>query len=100
MIAAWYERLGAVFPGLWFEPKKMIVSGWPWRTHVVIEFIDHVHDRHGNPLPNQGILLFTLCWGRAKELHVYCDTQKIEKNLEILVSQGVSEAGARPIQDA
>src|SRR5687768_3632935 len=45
LIRAWYSRLGTVFPGLWFETKKIIVSGYPWRTNVVIEFIDHVKDR-------------------------------------------------------
>ncbi len=100
LIASWYKRLALVFPGLWFETKKVAVSGPPWRTHVVIEFVDHVKDRQGKPLPNQGILLFTLRWGKACELHIYCDTQELRENLAILESQGVTEAAERPIQDS
>ncbi len=96
-IAAWYGRLAAVFPGLRFEVHDMFVSGPPWRTRAAIEWSDEARDREGRALPNRGMFLIHLAWGRATALHVYCDTSKLEKNLGILVSQGVSEAGAAPI---
>ncbi|MGD0941567.1 MAG: nuclear transport factor 2 family protein [Terracidiphilus sp.] len=99
LIAAWYRRLGAVFEGIEFETKKIFVSGMPWKTFVAVEWADQVRDRAGRPLPNQGVFLITMCWGRATELHIYCDTKKLEENLAILVAQGVAEAGKEPIQD-
>ena len=99
LIAALYRRLGLVFEGIQFETKKIFVSGMPWKTYVAVEWADVVKDRAGNPLPNQGVFLITMRWGRATELHVYCDTVKLQENLAILVSQGVTEAGKEPIQD-
>jgi ketosteroid isomerase-like protein len=99
LIEAWYRRLAIVLPGIRFDPKKILVSGAPWRTYAAVEWVDHVLDRAGNPLPNQGVFVTTLRWGKATEFHVYCDTQKLKKNLAILASQGVAEASAGPIQD-
>jgi ketosteroid isomerase-like protein len=85
--------------GIQFQSKKIIVGGMPWRTYVAAEWADHVSDRTGTSLLNQGVFVITLRWGKVTEFHVYCDTQKLEKNLAVLVSQGVSEAGQEPIQD-
>ncbi|MGA3213907.1 MAG: nuclear transport factor 2 family protein, partial [Terriglobales bacterium] len=72
LIRCWYRRLGLVFDGIKFETKKIFVSGMPWRTYVAVEWVDIVNDRRGNPLPNQGVFLITMRWGRATELHIYC----------------------------
>jgi ketosteroid isomerase-like protein len=96
-IAAWYTRLAAVFPGIRFDVKKLIVSGTPWDTQAAVEWTDEVRDRNGVPLPNQGVFVLRLRWGRAVEFHVYCDTARIEKNLGILAAQGVEQAAAMPI---
>jgi len=96
-ITAWYARLADVFPGLRFDVKQLIVSGPPWNTLAAVEWTDEVPDKHGQPLPNQGVFVLRLRWGRAVELHVHCDTARIEKNLAILASQGVAQATALPI---
>ncbi len=96
-IEAWYRRLAAVFPGIRFHVHKLIVSGPPWNTQAAVEWTDEVRDRAGRPLPNQGVFVLRLRWGRAVEFHVYCDTALIERNLGILASQGVVEAAAQPI---
>jgi len=99
LIRAWYRRLSVVFDGIRFEMKKIFVSGMPWKTYVTVEWVDIVKDRLGNPLPNQGVFIITMKWGRATELHIYCDTGKLKENLAILAAQGVTEAGKEPIQD-
>lgn len=96
-IAEWYERLADVFPRIRFEIRKLIVDGPPWDTQVAVEWQDEVLDREGRPLPNEGIFIMRLRWGRATELHVYCDTARIEENLAILASQGVVAAADAPI---
>ena len=96
-IAAWYARLASVFPGLRFDVKKIIAAGPPWDTQAAVEWTDAVPDREGKPLPNGGVFVIRLRWGKAVELHVHCDTAKIEQNLAILASQGVTQATAAPI---
>ncbi|MGO4714275.1 nuclear transport factor 2 family protein [Bradyrhizobium sp. 2TAF24] len=93
----WYRRLAAVFPGLKFDVRKLIVSGPPWHSLAAVEWVDELHDKKGNPLPNEGVFFITIRWGKVTEFHVYCDTAKIEKNLSILAAQGVVEAAASPI---
>lgn len=94
---AWYRRLTAVFPGLKFDIRKLIVSGPPWKSLAAVEWVDELYDRKGNALPNEGVFVITIRWGKVTEFHVYCDTARIEKNLAILATQGVPEAAAAPI---
>ena len=97
---AWYQRLAAVLPGLQFDVQKIVVSGWPWNTHVAVEWADRVFDQHGKELvPNQGVFVLTLKWGRAVEFHVYCDTQGLSKNLEAIAAQGMAQAALPPLND-
>ncbi|AKU95509.1 hypothetical protein AKJ09_02173 [Labilithrix luteola] len=97
----WYQRLAAVFPGLQFEVQKIVVSGWPWRTFVAVEWKDRVFDIKGIELtPNQGMFMLTLSWGRAVEFHVYCDTQGLAQNLEVIAGQGLAQAALPAISEA
>jgi hypothetical protein len=61
--------------------------------------VDEATDRQGRLLPNQGVFMLRLRWGKAIEFRVYCDTAQIERNLAILAAQGVREASAAPIAD-
>jgi ketosteroid isomerase-like protein len=99
-IRQWYERLANVFPGIQFEIIALAVSGPPWRTTVALEWNDRVSDSDGNPLPNQGVFIFQLRWGKARSLHVHCDTHQLERNLERLAAQGRAAARAAPIDGA
>jgi ketosteroid isomerase-like protein len=95
-IASWYRRLAAVFPGMSFAADKIIVSGPPWRTRVVVEWRDSFPNAPSLS-DNQGVFVITLRWGRAVEFHVYCDTAGLQRNLDLRAAQGVSEAAAAPI---
>ncbi len=97
-ILDWYQRLATVFPGITFQIQQLIVSGPPWNSVAAVEWIDTVNDRQGRPLPNRGVFLITIKWGKVSAFRVYCDTAQIEKNLEILASQGVEAAAAAPIE--
>lgn len=95
----WYARLSKVFPGIKFEICKLVVDGTPWNTQVAVEWKDAVFDKQGEPLPNHGVFIIKLSWGKATSFQVYCDTSQIEKNLARLANQGVFEAALPPIQD-
>jgi ketosteroid isomerase-like protein len=98
-IRQWYARLAEVFPGIRFDIEKLIVAGPPWRTEAAVEWRDEVRDRDGQGLPNQGVFIVRLRWGKAVQLRVYCDTVQIERNLGILAAQGVDAAVAAPISE-
>jgi ketosteroid isomerase-like protein len=96
-IGQWYERFAAVFPGIRFHVRKVVVAGPPWNTEAAVEWSDEARDCRGQPLPNEGVFFLRLRWGKAVEFHVYCDTAQLDRNLAILASQGVAEAVAAPI---
>jgi ketosteroid isomerase-like protein len=96
-IEAWYQRLASVFPGITFAVQKIIVSGPPWDTVAAIEWVDEIHDRRGERLPNEGVFTLRLRWGKAVDFRVFCDTSRLEKNLARLAGQGVDEAALAPI---
>ena len=96
-IQEWYDRLSSVFPDLRFQINELIVSGWPWNTIAVVEWVDFVSDLEGNQYSNQGVHVIRLKWGRVTELHVYCDTELLSRICRTLGAQGNAAAVAPPI---
>lgn len=98
---AWYERLASVLPGMKFDIHKIVSSGWPWHTHVAVEWTMRVFDQKGAELsPNRGMFMLTLRWGRVTELHVHCDTQILAEHLVVIAAQGMQQAALPPIVEA
>jgi ketosteroid isomerase-like protein len=98
-IRSWYNRLAEVFPSLRFDLKKITVNGWPWDTAVAAEWIDYIVAKDGARFSNQGVHAFRIRWGKVTSLHVYCDTEKLDRVLAHQVAQGISAAEAPPIVD-
>ncbi len=96
-IQEWYDRLAVIFPTLHFDITKLIVTGWPWDTHGVIEWVDQVKDLNGNEYSNQGVHIIRLKWGKAVELHVFCDTKLLGDICSTLGDQGNAAAVESPI---
>lgn len=96
-IQQWYDRLAAVFPDLRFEITKLVVSGGPWNTIAVLEWVDHISDLDGNHYSNQGIHVIRLKWAKVHQLHVYCDTELLGKICRTLGEQGNEAAISPPI---
>ena len=97
-VLAWYERLSRLMPDLRFEIEKIAVSGWPWRTTAMLEWTDTLSDRAGKRYANRGVHVITIAWGKVVSLEVFCDTEYLRGYFEALISQGVGEAGAAPIE--
>lgn len=87
----WYARLQKIFPDLQFEITNLNVSGWPWHTTVMVEWIDR-YAIGGKLLSNNGVHRMTMKWGKVSELAIYCDTQKLAAALKAKAELGLSEA--------
>lgn len=98
-IRRWLERLFRVLPELKFEIKHMAVSGWPWRTTVVVEWRDYATLADGSRYVNDGAHAIQLRWGKVVVLHAYLDTDVLKKAFKVMTDNGVAEAGAAKIED-
>ncbi len=95
----WFERLYAIFPGLHFEIRGVLVRGWPWRTTIAIEWTDRATLPDGSRYENEGVHIMQMRWGRVVAFRPYLDTQLVADACERAARAGVSEAMARPIED-
>ena len=95
----WFRRLYEIFPDLGFEVKNVLVRGWPWDTHVAVEWVDRATPADGVPYVNEGTHVLRLQRGRLVYLHAYLDTQKVAEVCERLARQGMAEAAAPPIEE-
>ena len=98
-IRAWLERLLRVLPELRFDTKHIAVSGWPWRTTVVVEWRDYAMLADGSSYVNDGAHAIQLRWGKVVVLHAYLDTVIIVDAMRAMVKAGVAEASAAKIED-
>jgi ketosteroid isomerase-like protein len=98
-IRRWFERLFRVLPKLRFEIKHIAVSGWPWRTTVVVEWRDYATLADGGEYVNDGAHAIQLSWGKVVVLHAYLDTQVIIDAMRKMATAGVEEALAPKIED-
>lgn len=96
-IREWFERLYAVFPDLGFEPKIILVKGYPWETVIAARFTVTATLSSGRPYVNHGMQFLRLRWGRVVEDSVYEDTQLLAAALAEIAASGTSEAGARSL---
>ena len=94
----WFERSQIIFPDLQFDIKKILVTGWPWLTTVAVQWTEHAHPADGREFHNSGVSVMRLRWGKLVELRSYVDTQLIAETFQRLVTYGVTEAGAPPIE--
>jgi ketosteroid isomerase-like protein len=88
-----------VLPGLSFEIKRLVVTGWPWATTIVVEWRDFGRAGDGTAFTNQGVHVISLRWGRPTAIRIYCDTALLTQVLERNAACGVAEAVATPIVD-
>jgi ketosteroid isomerase-like protein len=98
-IRRWLERTLRVLPGLRFEIKHMAVSGWPWRTTVVVEWRDFATLADGTEYVNDGAHAIQIRWGKVIVLHAYLDTQIVIDAMRAMAAAGVAEAVAPRIED-
>lgn len=96
-VEQWFQRFVRLIPSK-FTITDVIVQGMPWNTVAIVEFQDAVAAEGVEPYVNNGIMNAKIKWGKAKDVHIYVDTQKIIHALNTLKNNGIEEAGAAPIE--
>src|SRR5579883_11073 len=95
----WFERLYRLSPGLKFDIKNISVSGAPWNTMIVVEWVDVAKLADGSDYVKQGVHLIKMRWGKAVDIHAYLVTQKVQAMCERLAEAGFAPTVAFPIED-
>ena len=96
---AWWGRFFRLVAHVRFEPRDVLVAGWPWSTRVATEMTVYVTLPDGTKYENVVHQFVRLRWGRVTEVRTLEDTQKLARALQALAASGVEEATAAPITD-
>lgn len=94
----WFERVGRVLPKLQFEIKNIWVSGMPWNTTVIVQWVATMTLENGDPYVNPGVHIINLRWGKAYTFDVSEDTQAVAEGLAKQAKAGIAEAIAQKIE--
>jgi ketosteroid isomerase-like protein len=97
-VRAWFQRMLRLFPGLQFQPTRVIVSGWPWNTTAAVEVVVSAALRDGKPYENRFVQLLNLRWGKVVDVYTLENLQKLTEALDRLSKHGVEEATAAAIE--
>jgi hypothetical protein len=87
------------------DPKQRVVadrrwvSGGPWNTLVLVEWVESNSATDGVRTENSGVHVMRLSWGRATRLAIRPDTIGLKAALDRMALAGVAEANAPPIVD-
>lgn len=92
----WYARLYRLLPGIHFTISRITVTGGPWNTLAVIEWVMTCPDA-GVADNGAGVHLMRLRWGRMVQLIICPYADALSAPLERLARAGVAEASAAPI---
>lgn len=98
-ILTWASRVFALFPDLYVHPRRVWVSGWPWRTFIAVEWADYAMLKNGDRFRNEGVQVAEIRWGKVVGTKWYVDTQHAAETMEQLSAEGVPDATAAPIVD-
>jgi ketosteroid isomerase-like protein len=99
LISQWFERFLRILPGFQFVPVKVLVSGWPWKTDVVVQLQVSWQRPDGRLYENIALQRITLKWFKAVDILTVDDSQGFSALLTELGQKfGVAEAVAPPIE--
>lgn len=94
---AWYARLYRLLPGIRFDLERIDVSGLPWNTIAVIDWLETNDGADGVPTQNRGHHVAYLRWGKVTRLLICPHTEGLAATLNRLHAAGFAEAKAPPI---
>jgi len=96
----WYQRLYRLLPDIHFDLERIAVSGTPWNTVVVVDWLETNSGTDGVRTWNRGFHVAHIAWGRVTRLLICPDTAGLKATLERLFAAGNTEAHAPPIVSA
>ncbi len=91
-IAAWFERLNGLFPGLRVTPLQIVINGVPWNTTVATRFSVTASLPGAAPYRNEGMQYIRIAWGRIVEDRIYEDTDRLKDALRTIDAAATPEA--------
>jgi len=95
----WYARLYRLLPDISFDLKRIDVSGPPWNTIVVVDWLETNSGTDGVHTINRGVHVIDLAWGKATRVVICPHTAGLVETLRRLFAAGTAEARAEPIVD-
>ena len=98
-VGRWFGRVFRLLPDLTFKVKRIAVSGWPWDTTATAEWQSTATSAIGKPYLNDGVHIVRLRMGKIVSMHVYLDTQVLERVCHDMADGDIAEAEAAPIED-
>jgi ketosteroid isomerase-like protein len=99
MATRWFQRLFTLFDPLHVDIREILVKGWPWKTTIMVLWVDNGTCADGQPYHNEGIQVIHLRWGRIDGVYIHLDTQKVAEACQRMAQAGIPEAAAPLIED-
>lgn len=96
-VAAWWERIFSLFPGVDFRVLDAVVSGPPWRTLLASHVLLTAPRDDGSLYRNEFMQLMRLRWGKATDILTLEDTGRCDDELDVRAAAGHPLAHAAPI---
>lgn len=96
-VAAWWERIFSLFPGVRFSVLDAVVSGPPWRTLLATHVVLTAPRDDGSVYRNEFMQLMRLRWGKATDILTVEDTGRCDDELDDRAAAGHLLAHAAPI---
>lgn len=96
-VAAWWERIFSLFPGVRFSVLDAVVSGPPWRTLLATHVVLTAPRDDGSVYRNEFMQLMRLRWGKATDILTLEDTGRCDDELDDRAAAGHLLAHAAPI---
>lgn len=97
-VAAWFDRLFRLLPGLDFTIDALAVDGWPWNTVIGVEWTNSGTLLDGSAYANTGAHILRVRWVKITAFHAYLhDGQEFSDALARLSAYGLTEADAAAI---
>jgi ketosteroid isomerase-like protein len=95
-VREWFGRLFRLLPDPSFEPREVLVDGWPWDVRIAARVLIH-STVAGQPYTNEFCQFVRLRRGRVVSDYILEDTQRFERACARLAASGVAEAAAPPL---
>lgn len=97
-VAAWFERLFRLFPGLRFDIRALAVDGSPLNTVIGVEWTNTATLLDGSSYTNTGAHILRVRRGKIVSFHAYLhDGEAFSAALARLSAHGLAEADAPAI---
>ncbi len=85
-IAQWFDKLGALFPGIRITPRSIVVNGGPWNTTVATRFAVDATLPNGESYHNEGMQYARIVWTKIVEDRLYEDTDLLKRALATIAA--------------